>query len=663
MTKSKPTRLASRERSSSATKPSRDVVARHARAALDASPTPWLLLDRDWNVTHANHAAESLVRDHGEELRAHGARIDAVRWAFPFLEGAIDRPRSNPASGEASSRVAHSRLGDSDYEVHISPLCDARGRTVGHALEWHEVVRRSDSTAEETRFEQAVEQASTALMMIDENLTITYVNEATRRLLREREAELRGHFPGFSVDTLVGTHIDTFHARPENQHRILRDVDAMPRKTMIRVGRLSFSTQLNAVFDEDGHRIGSTMEWQDVTEQSEAEHRIEELIRAAAHGELRDRLETDQWEGFVRKVGDVMNELLEAVTTPVREATNVAASLSEGVLTRRVEQDFRGEFERLGSAINRSIDNLRSMLGKIQVAASTIARGSNELNEGNTNLSSRTEEQAAALEQTASTVEQLTSTVRQNAASANRASELASEARDKAEGGGNVVGQAVEAMSQINESSRKISDIIGVIDEIAFQTNLLALNAAVEAARAGEQGRGFAVVASEVRNLAQRSASAAQEIKVLIRDSVSKVEDGSRLVNQSGNTLKDIIHHVKNVSDIIAEIAAASEEQANGIEQVNQAVSQMDQMTQQNAALVEQAAAASASVDEQAQSLERLVQSFDIGHRVDLEKQSEPVPEREAQPTTEPSKLEPPPAAATFVPEPSEDEGDVWQEF
>jgi methyl-accepting chemotaxis protein len=242
-----------------------------------------------------------------------------------------------------------------------------------------------------------------------------------------------------------------------------------------------------------------------------------------------------------------------------------------------------------------------------------VLRGAEEISQGNANLSQRTEEQSSSLEETASSMEEMTSTVKQNADNAGQANQLATAARDQAEKGGAVVGSAVKAMGDINDSSKKISDIISVIDEIAFQTNLLALNAAVEAARAGEQGRGFAVVATEVRSLAGRSATAAKEIKELIQDSVRKVEDGSLLVTQSGQTLEQIVLSVKKVSDIVAEIAAASREQSSGIEQVNKAVMQMDEMTQQNAALVEQATAASQSMADQARDLTKMMDRFQVG--------------------------------------------------
>jgi len=622
-----------------------------------------MMVDRNLVITYVNQSTINLFREHEATFKEHypgfsadelvGSSIDQFHQNPEHQRRVLSDPRNLPYRAEMS-------VGKLRFAINVVALLDSRKQHVGCALEWQDVTGHREREAEIERLTQAIEQASTALMMVDESLTITYVNESTRRLLRNREAEIRKHFPDFSVDKLIGTNIDVFHATPQKQHALLQDTSSMPRQSMIRLGPLSFRTNLSATFDREGRRIGSTMEWNDVSEQVQAEHQIERLIEGAASGRLEERIDTSDWQGFVQKVGDGVNELLDAVETPIRSTTKVAASLARNDLTKRVEETFQGEFASLGTSINSSIENLRTMVEQIQDASIKIAQGANELNEGNTNLSARTEEQAAALEETASTVEELTSTVKQNAASAGQANQLTTEARDKAERGGDVVSQAVSAMSQINESSRRISDIISVIDEIAFQTNLLALNAAVEAARAGEQGRGFAVVASEVRNLAQRSASAAKEIKTLIRDSVSKVEDGSRLVDQSGSTLRDIILHVKKVSDIIAEIAAASDEQANGIEQVNQAVSQMDQMTQQNAALVEQAAAASASVDEQAQSMERLVRNFEVGAARDLSNEvwsSAPAKPAKPMPTDAPE------AEAGFVAPKAPVDDQEWQEF
>ena len=297
----------------------------------------------------------------------------------------------------------------------------------------------------------------------------------------------------------------------------------------------------------------------------------------------------------------------------------------EGDLTQRLDEHGRDEIAQLAIAFNKFASKIETMVSQIKNSANSINTSATEIAAGNDNLSQRTEEQASSLEETASSMEEMTSTVKQNADNTRQANQLAMSTREEAEKGGEVLSNAVDAMGAITDSSKKIADIIGVIDEIAFQTNLLALNAAVEAARAGEQGRGFAVVASEVRTLAGRSADAAKEIKGLITDSVDKVEQGSELVNASGKTLEEIVTGVKKVTDIISEIAASSQEQANGIEQVNSAVMQMDETTQQNAALVEEATAASISMKEQAQGLNQLVGQFNIGDITSTTQTTKPV--------------------------------------
>ena len=307
--------------------------------------------------------------------------------------------------------------------------------------------------------------------------------------------------------------------------------------------------------------------------------------------------------------------LFRGIVKPLDEAITIANAVASGDLSTHIESHSSvNRFGRLINALKTMNENLVNLVGKVRSDAHQIATVATEIASGNSDLSQRTEEQASSLEETASSMEELTSTVKQNADNARQANKLAMGASEVAVKGGAVVGQVVHTMSSINDSSKKIVEIIGVIDGIAFQTNILALNAAVEAARAGEQGRGFAVVATEVRTLAQRSAAAAKEIKELINDSVIKVEEGTRLVDEAGATMDEIVTAVKRVTDIMSEISAASQEQSSGIEQVNQAVTQMDTVTQQNAALVEEASAAAESMQDQAQALTQAVSQFRLSN-------------------------------------------------
>ena len=305
--------------------------------------------------------------------------------------------------------------------------------------------------------------------------------------------------------------------------------------------------------------------------------------------------------------------LTVGITGPLGEAVKIAQTVARGDLSGRIEVKSTDETGQLLQALKDMNESLHKTVSQVRMGTQTIATASSEIASGNMDLSSRTEQQASSLEETASSMEELTSTVRQNADNARQANQLAVTASDVAVKGGEVVSQVVDTMQSISDSSKKMADIIGVIDGIAFQTNILALNAAVEAARAGEQGRGFAVVATEVRNLAQRSAAAAREIKGLIDDSVDKVGVGSKLVEQAGVTMNEVVSSIKRVHDIMGEITAASSEQSDGIEQVNQAITQMDTVTQQNAALVEQAAAAAESLQDQAANLAGLVSVFKLG--------------------------------------------------
>ncbi|NVD72629.1 HAMP domain-containing protein [Duganella sp. BJB1802] len=363
--------------------------------------------------------------------------------------------------------------------------------------------------------------------------------------------------------------------------------------------------------------------------------------------------------------------ITRSITVPLSGAVEVAQKVAAGELTSQVHVEGKDETSELLQALKDMNDSLAKTVGDVRSGTDLISTASQEIASGNADLSARTESQASSLEETASSMEELTSTVKQNADNARQANQLAVTASSVAEKGGTVVAQVVETMGSIKASSSKIVDIIGVIDGIAFQTNILALNAAVEAARAGEQGRGFAVVASEVRNLAQRSAGAAKEIKELIGDSVDKVDAGSKLVDEAGQTMGLIVTSIRQVADIMGEITAATQEQSNGIEEVNQAITQMDEMTQQNAALVEEAAAAAESMQEQAEMLAQAVSIFkltndQVRRAVPAVPAPRPAPAVSARPAAKPAPrpaVAAKPAAPKKLASAAPAAGDEWEEF
>ncbi len=377
-------------------------------------------------------------------------------------------------------------------------------------------------------------------------------------------------------------------------------------------------------------------------------------------------------------LGTVMAYLItRSITRPLAAVGEVIQIVAQGDLTQRVEIHSKDELGELGRILNETNEGLREMVLQIQESAQAISTASGEISTGNQDLSRRTEEQAASLEETASSMEQITSNVNQTADNARSANQEAGKARKVAQEGGEAVTQVISAMEAINQSSAKINEIIGVVDEIAFQTNLLALNAAVEAARAGEQGRGFAVVAAEVRNLAKRSADAAKEIKVLIRESVGKSQDGTKVAAHAGETIQEVVSNVQRVTSLVGEIAGATQEQSTGLNEINKAVVQMDEVTQQNAALVEEAAAAAESLDAQAHALTEIVARFKTGVEV---RRAQPKAMRAGSQTTVHAAPAPRKVAATStlkrpaarpelaaakqpIPTPKSDDDGQWEAF
>ncbi len=583
--------------------------------ALNAAQTALMMIDRDFNITYINKKSIELLKVHEALFRSVWPNFQATEEfllgycidAFHVNPSHQRQLLSNPSNLPYTTNI---KVKDVQIELNVGAIIDAHGQYVGNTLEWKDVTEELAKEREIGRLVSAVEGMTTNLMMADKDGIITYLNPSLKALLSSRERDLQSVLPGFDASNLVGKNIDVFHKNPSHQRNIIANPDRLPFSSNIAVGSLEFNLTCIAMRDGQGNFIGPALQWVDITEQQDGQRQVEALIQKAIDGELSERIDTSVYSGFMKELGDGINNLLDTMVAPLGQCIDVMSQVADGDLNSTMSDDNKGEFGRLSDAVNTSIINLRNMVEKITHSSARVATASTEIAEGNNDLSQRVEAQASNLEETAASMEQMTATVRLNADNAKGANDLADDASKKASKGGEVVGQVVSAMAEINSASKKIADIIGVIDEIAFQTNLLALNAAVEAARAGEQGRGFAVVAGEVRNLAQRSAAAAKEIKGLIKDSVEKVDEGSRLVDESGETLSEIVDAVAKVSELIAQIASSSQEQSTGIDEINRAVATMDEMTQQNASLVEQTSAASQSLKDEGKQLLNLMNFF-----------------------------------------------------
>ncbi len=457
----------------------------------------------------------------------------------------------------------------------------------------------------------AMDQVSTNIMITDANLNITYMNNDMVTFLNEKEAVLQTVLPEFKVQNLIGQNIDLFHKDPSHQRDILASL-TQPYLGKVNIGEVHLELYIIPVFNRAGIRTATIAEWRDKTAEVQLLQEVNTAIQEAKSGRLDSRIDLSRVDGVAKELSQSINDLISAIERPINETVKIAVSLSEGNLTKHIEGQYSGLFAVLQDSLNVAVDSLNSMIAQTKEATTAVSNGAEQIYQGSIDLNNRTQNQAASLEETASSMEEMTAAVKQNADNSREASNVTQTTAQQASSGVEVMHRAINAMEQINESSQKINDIIGLIDSIAFQTNLLALNAAVEAARAGEHGRGFAVVAGEVRNLAGKSSEAAKDIRNLIEDTVKKVSEGTIHVKGSGDVLNEIVDSISNVNQIIEEIAASSNEQSEGVSLVNSSITNIDTAVQQNAALVEETAATSEELGDISKRMQTNISQFTI---------------------------------------------------
>lgn len=471
------------------------------------------------------------------------------------------------------------------------------------------VVEQECIATETGRIKQALDGVSSAVLVLDADLVIIYRNNAAATMFSQGAREIRAVLPNFDASALVGKGFDYLGTNGAHEAQMLKSL-TMPQTSDHKLGERSYRVTVSPVVDAQGIRIGIVAEWMDRTIEVAVEDEVQSIVSASMRGDLSQRINVKNKQGFFLDLSMGVNQLVDVAEKVILDTVSVLGCVAKGDLTRTMQGNFEGLFAQLKTDVNATVKKLTEVVTNIQSSASALDEVTREIGDSNAEVSRRTDQQAAALEETAATIEEMTATVKQTAGNTFEANNLAGEARKRAEAGGEIVNQAIGAMTDINNSSKQISNIIGVIDDISIQTNLLALNAAVEAARAGEQGRGFAVVANEVRNLAAHSAEAAKEIKQLINSSNRQVERGTDLVNKSGEALNSIVSSIKRVSTIISEIATASQEQANGIELVNSSIGNIDEGTRQNAAMVEKVTTSIDVMSEETEKLNDMMKFF-----------------------------------------------------
>lgn len=483
-----------------------------------------------------------------------------------------------------------------------------------------DIAESNQRNSENLRIRHALNSVHSAVMVADLDYNIIFYNKSALQVFNDYETKLKQKLPHFDISQILGSNIDIFHDSPQKQRNLLSKLTGNYEADIV-LGEHIMTTSTMVVFNNEGEKIGFVTEWIDKTAEIKTIQEIAKVVESASQGNFDDRISEQGQQGFLLELSSHLNQLLKNVNDNLRELEVVLNELAEGNLGHTVTREYQGIFGRVKDSVNTATDSLRNIILKIKETTSMVSLATRDIALSNNELSHRTEGQAASLEETAASIHELITTVQYNSDNVQQATLLAVKATETANKGISVIEQAVRTMKEINESSLRIIDIISVIDDIAFQTNILALNAAVEAARAGELGQGFAVVATEVRNLAQRSANAAGEIKLLINNSVERISFGDKQVSTAGLTMQEIVASIENVTSIITEIASASSQQSAGISQIGQAITSIDDATQQNATMAVEMATSAEALEMQTRYLAKEVSYFNTDNEGDKKRE------------------------------------------
>jgi|JI10StandDraft_1071094.scaffolds.fasta_scaffold03945_8 methyl-accepting chemotaxis protein len=573
------------------------------RVALDNVTTNVMMADNDRNVVYMNKAIKTMFQNAESDIRKQFPSFNANN----IMGINIDIFHKNPLHQKqilgnfTSSHNASIQIGGRTFTLAANPVINDKGERLGSVVEWKDITSEliakqelEKTMNENLQIRVALDNVATNVMMADKDMKIVYMNKAIYGMFQRAESDIRKQFQGFNASNILGLNIDSFHKNPSHQRQILGSMSTTHNAT-IQIGGRSFTLAANPVINDKGEKLGSVVEWNDITSQLHIQREIDDIVNGAVKGDFTKRIAIDGKEGFYKNLSEGINKLMEISSVGLEEVVRVLGALANGDLTERITNDYEGTFGRLKDYSNNTVEKLTQIINEVRSSTDALVSAAEEVSSTAQSLSQSSSEQAASVEETSASLEQMNANINQNADNAKQTNSIATKAATDAVQGGTSVLETVKAMKQIAQK-------IGIVEDIAYQTNLLALNAAIEAARAGEHGKGFAVVASEVRKLAERSQVAANEISDLASSSVQIAETAGKLIG-------DIVPSIHKTADLVQEIAASSSEQASGVGQINKAITQLDSVTQQNASASEELASTSEELTGQAEAL-RLAMTF-----------------------------------------------------